>query len=832
MGALFRLLFALLFAVSLSYAQTQYKIVVASYLNKSDADRGLAKLNLFLKNEGVYDKLLKTEAKPISRESGRFYILSIEPFYDKERMLEILRLIRNNYPDAFWNRNEVKTTAPPPKKKEEQKPLPTEVKEPPKIKDIIQNEPKDFASQNTPINEPAAQKTANIEPPSSKSEPEVSRPQLPSYENTKADNPAVPKSFFNEKYLIYLFGILLIALLFLLLFRRGNKNEPLLKENEKLRAEIERIEEFLTKFNHELRTPLNSIIGFTQLSLKKCQDPYILQNLRRINNSSEILLNLVNEMIDFSRLKSGELKPKKRKFNLNEILENVASVISIMAKEKGLEFIFETDKRLVPHLMGDPLKIKQILINLLSNAIKYTQNGSVTLKIELLDKNDSSLKLKFIIEDTGIGMKPEDIDRLFNKFSKPNETPENSPFEGAGLGLVITKELIESMGGTIDITSEYHKGTKVEFVLELPLQNDIDRRLYRLPTDKMLNKRILIIDNFRSYKALSNIFDYFHFIVSHSASFDKAKRELQKSSFDAVYIDENYLDEVVVGELNRLKEEKGFKLALTKDTYTTLEETAQALKIDTMLIKPFTHQSVFDSIIKLFQEEKEPSVEKEKEESEEKYTIVVAEDNSINRQLIKALLKNSKIDAVFVENGEEAVEAVKNNESIKLALLDIEMPKMDGYEAARLIKELKGDDFPVIAHSGFDSDKMEALENNSYFDDYIPKPIEIEKFFDIVEKYLGIRPKEENIGAESFYETYKDAKIKLLYMIENSKNEEAVEYLEGMDRAVDILNLEQLQDLIKKLKTAFESDNKEEVFRLLPYFGAELDKSFKKSTAN
>ncbi|WP_200763652.1 response regulator [Nitrosophilus alvini] len=828
---LFRLTIAaaLLFIPAFS-SPGKYKIIVASYLKKEDADRALQKVKKFLEqNSSVSNLKKKQNFKILSRASGKYYIVSIEPFIEKDAMLSVLGVVKKLFPDAFWNRYTPSLTTTANNK-------------------VPSKTPKTKIEQKQPAK---TDKTETEKKPISVETKKIPPLQTQTQTQTKANTE-------NDKAALwgFIFSALIIFIFLLIILETRKKNKILSKENRELKETLKNKEEFLARFSHELRTPLNAIIGFTHIVLKNNRDRELHDNIKKIENSAELLLNLINDILDFSKIRAGKLNLENRDFNLNDLLENVADIISIIAKEKGLEFVYDIEKGIPPHLVGDPLRIKQILINLLSNAVKFTEKGEVVLKIRKLENTGKNIILEFEVKDTGIGMTPDQIKKLFKSFSQAgNSLPGR--YSGTGLGLVITKELVEIMEGKIDVKSEYLKGSSFIFDIKLKVQENIDRRIYRLPSSTMLNKKILVIDNETNIHAISNILEYFHFHLQPASTFEKAKHLISQTDFDIVFVDEDMIDENVLNELGIVKKERGIKTVLIKNPYCKNRDEDYKKFFDAFLEKPFTHKSVFDILVKILQENK--NAERRFETERVNFTgekIVVAEDNEINRELIKGLLRNSGLKIYFAKNGKEAVEAVREDDEIRLVLMDLNMPVMDGYEAARAIRSFKSEDFPIIALSANTAEDEIQKISDAGMQAYLGKPIDVTTFFQTLSKYLNnkdISSKKrvnENIqktlflddrlsleGEEGeffknilndFIEMFKDAKTDLQHFAKSGRFEEGERLSHEIKGVCANIGAHELTIICKKLESAFKKHDSEEIFILLPFFDIEFEKIAKR----
>lgn len=512
-----------------------------------------------------------------------------------------------------------------------------------------------------------------------------------------------------------------------------------------LKASIANKSDFLASMSHELRSPMNAIIGFSDLLIDEgIEDEHELDYISKISRSSKMLLGLINDILDFSKIEAGKLKLESIAFDLNMILDHAADVIGQLAQEKSLDLVFDVEHAVGAEYIGDPLRLSQIIINLLTNAVKFTKEGSVSLKVRALDRNDGKSDIQFEVIDTGIGLSPEGITHLFEKYTQA-ESSTTREYGGTGLGLNISKQLIELMNGRIWVESEEGEGSTFFVMVKLNLKDPNNYRNYRLPSKSLMTKRMLIVDEHqKSAQALKNMLQYFHMPVSlvHKAS--EAAMLLDRETFDVVFIDERSYS--LLESRHLLKSDRP-KVALLSERMSELGITDEHVDVD--LKKPFNQQMVFDAILKLYGE-KEISIENiSKEYKKEdlralgRQNILLAEDNKINQRLVQGLFDQIEFDLTLVNNGAEAVEMLKNNKNFDMVLMDIHMPVMDGYGATKAIREDKSlDDIPIIALTAdaMSEDIKKAKECG--MQEHIAKPIDVRALYGILMLFLKPKSRE------------------------------------------------------------------------------------------
>ncbi|WP_373035355.1 response regulator [Sulfurimonas sp.] len=507
-----------------------------------------------------------------------------------------------------------------------------------------------------------------------------------------------------------------------------------------MKSELEEKGTFLASMSHEIRTPMNAIIGFSEIMLNEHElSSQQLDYTGKINRSSKMLLSIINDILDYSKIEAGKLKLENIEFDINMVLDHVADMIGLKAQEKGLDLVFDIDYNVGSHFFGDPLRISQVLINLLSNAVKFTDKGSITLKVS---KNDDAKKntIEFKVSDTGIGLKEEQMKRLFQHYSQAEESISRK-YGGTGLGLMITKQLVELMNGRIWVKSEYTKGTTFYVRITLDVCEHDQRRTYHLPSKELMKKRVLIIDSrVKSAISLSHMLEYYHMPVQYVNSIEEAKVLLLDSTFDIVFIDEK---SNIESNVEIFTKEPTPKIVLVQERiYQSHMNNFGSAKIDTYLTKPFNQQMVFNAILRLYNYDNETVLEQKKSYKKDdlkalgKKRILLAEDNKINQRVMQGVLAKTELELVLANDGQEAVEMIKT-ERFDMVLMDVQMPVMDGHEATREIrKNSEYDSIPIIAMTAeVMPEEIQKAKDNG-MQDHLPKPIDISSLCNIMFKYL------------------------------------------------------------------------------------------------
>lgn len=510
---------------------------------------------------------------------------------------------------------------------------------------------------------------------------------------------------------------------------------------------------FLASMSHEIRTPLNGIIGMADLGLMDSDlSDQQKDRLEDIKKSGETLLEIINDILDISKVEADALELEEIEFSLGELVERVFNTIAIKAIEGQNELICDIDSDIPDIIIGDPLRLKQILINLLNNAIKFTKEGAVELSIKLLDNIEEQLRLEFCVSDTGIGMPSEMIDRLFSTYTQADVSTTRT-HGGTGLGLNISQKLVKLMGGTISATSEVDKGSTFSFILNLISGQQADEKPISNKITESDKFNILIIDNNKkAADVLSNILGSYHLSNKVAESFDKAIKMLAKESFSLLFIDfklNGITGDQILAKLNKRFPNNKFDIVFMSQIKSSIDvDRLKKTKNCDFITKP-----ILQTKIKAFFDKKYGAEEKvnlkdakkiaNKTNSSKLARILIAEDQIINMKIVTQLITRKGWEVVPAENGKVVVDIFKQNQSnIDLILMDVQMPEMDGFTATENIREIEkgsGKHIPIVAMTAFamkgDKEKCIAVG----MDSYISKPINPSELYEVVEKYIDNR---------------------------------------------------------------------------------------------
>jgi signal transduction histidine kinase/DNA-binding response OmpR family regulator len=464
--------------------------------------------------------------------------------------------------------------------------------------------------------------------------------------------------------------------------------------------------EFLANMSHEIRTPMNAIMGMAHLAMKTELTAKQFDYLKKVDISAKSLLGIINDILDFSKIEAGKMDMESVDFQLEDTLDNISTLVGIKTQEKGLELLFKTDPSVPTALVGDPLRLGQILINLSNNAVKFTDAGEIVVAIELVKKDKAQVTLKFSIHDTGIGMTAEQAAKLFQPFAQADSSTTRK-YGGTGLGLTISKRLAEMMGGEIWVESESGKGSTFSFTANFGLGKEKAKKRYR-PSQDLRGMKVLVVDdNATSRAILQEMLKSFSFEVSLTASGEEGIAELEAASkdkpFELVIMDWKMPGMDGIEASRRIKGHKGLRkippiILVTAYGREEVMQQADEVGLEGFLLKPVSPSMLFDATMQAFGEavpEISRITQRKDQEAEalkhiQGARLLLVEDNEINQQVAKEILEGAGLTVTIAANGLEAVSAVKEN-NYDAILMDVQMPVMDGYTATKTIRKWEGE---------------------------------------------------------------------------------------------------------------------------------------------
>ncbi|MBP2700948.1 two-component sensor histidine kinase BarA [Photobacterium lucens] len=507
--------------------------------------------------------------------------------------------------------------------------------------------------------------------------------------------------------------------------------------------------EFLANMSHELRTPLNGVIGFTRQMLKTKLNTSQKDYLLTIENSANNLLTIINDILDFSKLEAGKLLLENIPFDFTDSLDEVMRLLAPSAHEKGLELTLKIDNRIPPGLIGDPLRIQQVVTNLIGNAVKFTEHGNIDVSVELKSEIDNNIELQFMVRDTGIGISERQQAQLFQAFSQADASISRR-YGGTGLGLVITQKLVSQMGGEVSLTSRLHQGSTFWFTIkmnktDLPVSQPID-------TTSLEGKSLLLVEaNMQAASVIQQRLMLAGVHVTYRASMPD---DLDRHDFALLCLSpgEQPPLPVILNDVFKAEQTAEKVLVCLPTTELALSEKLTQTGVYACLGKPLAQRKLFEALCDNDDElisELEVPLLPTTAETLQPLTVMAVDDNPANLKLISALLGERVETVITATGGKKAVEYAQNK-AFDLIFMDIQMPEMDGVTACQKIHETAlNKNTPVIAVTAHAMAGERERLINAGMDDYLTKPLEEHILQQILAKWIAPTASQANTALNS-----------------------------------------------------------------------------------
>jgi len=511
--------------------------------------------------------------------------------------------------------------------------------------------------------------------------------------------------------------------------------------------------EFLARMSHEIRTPLNAVIGLASLALKHELSAKLSDYLNKIRSSANALLGIVNDIMDYSNIEGKKLKLAPVAFHLQDVMNRLVDRFAATASQKGVEFKLSIGADVPTALVGDHIRLGQVLGHFVENGLKFTHQGKVELTATLIETNSRRARIRFCVADTGIGLAPEQVQGLFGLFTQADDSMSRQ-YGGTGIGLALCKRLVEMMGGTIEVASEQGHGSEFSFALDLDLDSQ-RRQFAEILPEHLRGRRILIVEDEPLWRrVLSGYLKAFSFATAEAATGAAALVELERTDHSAPY--DMILMDWMMPEMDGLEAARRIRshpslrhkppvILISAYSGEAVMQRAEELGVRGFLLKPVTQGLLFDTIVAVFEREAAaPAAEAAMSSAPaarrlDGARILVVEDNAINQQVVGETLESWGVAVTFADNGQEALNIVEayGPGNFDAVLMDVQMPVLDGLEATRRLRSNPlFAELPIIALTAHarPEDREQCLESG--MNDYLTKPLNPGLLFSILGQWI------------------------------------------------------------------------------------------------